>query len=552
MPSSVVNTAPMPAANVFLTSSGTRPRARCADRLGQVAERRRRRRRRVGARALARRRVGSSPAPGSGGSLASGLGRLGRHADRRLRAIMPADAPGGAGGVRLPSRLESTPPPASTGDRRSRAAAPPAGPHLALRCKAYWVTFLRHRQLPVGCGCRRASAPRRGSMRLLRAQAPAQRAPHRAHDHRAAGPVHQGRPAHQHHDQLPARGVPRASSRGCRTRCRRARTTTSRRASARSSAAARRTSCSRSFERAADRVGVDRPGPRRAACTTAARSRSRCSTPTSRRSCAATCARCAASSASSSWFVPYQGLDERLPRDPRDACWPSSTSAPRPTTSTRIARELRGPHRRRVPAVVARAVDRARADHALRERAARSPTWPRVKRARHRSRRSSRARSSRSTASRSSPTASITPIRTPETCSCAPRRRASRRRSCSSTSARSPRSRRRCAQGIVELHPGRADARHARASCSAMKQMGFVARGADEQRVRAGDRVLPRALPGEHLARLAQPQGHQVRPAEGPREPRRPAPHGHLAARAVGELPRPEGDRSSSSARCSC
>ena len=50
----------------------------------------------------------------------------------------------------------------------------------------------------------------------------------------------------------------------------------------------------------ADRVGVDRPGPPRAPARRHARSRSRCSTPTSRRSCGAISTRCAASSASSS------------------------------------------------------------------------------------------------------------------------------------------------------------------------------------------------------------------------------------------------------------
>ena len=121
------------------------------------------------------------------------------------------------------------------------------------------------------------------------------------------------------------------------------------------------------FERAADRVGVDRPGPHRAPARTARRSRSRSSTPTSRRSCAAICSRCAGSSGSSSWFVPYQGLDE-LYREIRAIVLEELDYRAEADNAERIAANFEGRTDVALPARRRRAVDRARARHALRGR----------------------------------------------------------------------------------------------------------------------------------------------------------------------------------------
>ena len=152
------------------------------------------------------------------------------------------------------------------------------------------------------------------------------------HDRATAGPVHQGRSAHQHHDQLPARGVSRASSRGCRTRCRRAPTPTSSGACARSSASAPRELFAEFDERRS-------PRRRSARCTaralpTGERWRSRCSTPTSRRSSRIDLRALRRIFGVIAWFVPYHG--PRAASTARSARWccRSSTSAARPTTSS--------------------------------------------------------------------------------------------------------------------------------------------------------------------------------------------------------------------------
>ena len=84
---------------------------------------------------------------------------------------------------------------------------------------------------------------------------------------RAPGPVHQGRPAHQHHGQLPARGLPPRAGGPAGPGARRGPTRTSRRACARSSAAAAPSEVFAEFARRADRLGVDRPGAPWPACT---------------------------------------------------------------------------------------------------------------------------------------------------------------------------------------------------------------------------------------------------------------------------------------------
>jgi hypothetical protein len=90
--------------------------------------------------------------------------------------------------------------------------------------------------------------------------------------------------------------------------------------------------------------------------------------------------------------------------------------------------------------------------------------------------------------------------------------------------------------GIIELVQGGLT-RDTRRIVRAMRQMGFVARGADDRVFEQGHRVLPRSLQREHLARHPEPEGPEARsredPREEPREPGRPAQDGHLAARAV-------------------
>ncbi len=73
------------------------------------------------------------------------------------------------------------------------------------------------------------------------------------------------------------------------------------------------------------------------------------------------------------WFIPYQGLEE-LYREIRAIVMEELDYRAEADNAARIARELRGPDRRRVPARRRRAVDRARAGHPLRDRRARSPT----------------------------------------------------------------------------------------------------------------------------------------------------------------------------------
>jgi ubiquinone biosynthesis protein len=98
-------------------------------------------------------------------------------------------------------------------------------------------------------------------------------------------------------------------------------------------------------------------------------------------------------------------------------------------------------------------------------------------------------------------------------------------------------------QGIIELVQGGSPATPADRPRDAADGL----RRARRRRpgLRAGHRVLPRPLQREHLARHAQPEGSEARSREDlreePREPGRPAQDGHLAARAVRELPRAQG-----------
>ena len=82
------------------------------------------------------------------------------------------------------------------GVRVARSQPPPAAQHPRVLDDVIVIAsylWLRLGALSLGSG--RARAARREL---------SQRAPHRAHDQRPAGPVHQGRAADQHHDELPA------------------------------------------------------------------------------------------------------------------------------------------------------------------------------------------------------------------------------------------------------------------------------------------------------------------------------------------------------------
>ncbi|NJM91251.1 MAG: AarF/ABC1/UbiB kinase family protein [Myxococcales bacterium] len=143
-----------------------------------------------------------------------------------------------------------------------------------------------------------------------------------------------------------------------------------------------------------------------------------------------------------SWFVPYHGLDE-VYREIRVLVLAELDYRAEADNGRKIGSNFEGRSDVRFPIVVAAlSTSRVLTTHfetgckisdiaSLRKQGSIAPRW--------------RDRSWRSTASRSSPTASITPIRTPAICWCRPTP-AARRRSSSSISARSPRSRPRCAR----------------------------------------------------------------------------------------------------------
>ena len=197
-----------------------------------------------------------------------------------------------------------------------------------------------------------AAVPRAVSLRRVdRAQAardpPAQRAPDRAHDHRAAGPVHQGRSVDLDHDELLARGVPQASSRVSKMPCRRGRTPTSRRGSARSSAR-RPTSCSRASS-------AGRSHRRRSvrftsrACTTAAKVAVKVQYPDIDEIVKPRSQHAAPDLPDRRVVHPVSGPRGSVSRDPRDR--DGGARLPRRGRERRADRgELRGPHRCRVPA----------------------------------------------------------------------------------------------------------------------------------------------------------------------------------------------------------
>ena len=99
--------------------------------------------------------------------------------------------------------------------------------------------------------------------RLTRGQAPQERPPHRGRDPPAARPVHQGRPAHQHHGELPARRVPRGAAAAAGSGAA-APVPRHRGAPARGVRRPRPDRAVRGVLARAGGVGVDRPGPPRA------------------------------------------------------------------------------------------------------------------------------------------------------------------------------------------------------------------------------------------------------------------------------------------------
>ena len=180
------------------------------------------------------------------------------------------------------------------------------------------------------------------------------------------------------------------------------------------------------------------------------------------------------------WFIPYQGLDE-LYREIRAIVMEELDYHAEADNADAHRGELRRPHRRRVPARRRASCRPQRVLVTHFESACKITDIARRASSSGSTAVSSRARSSRSTASRSSSTASITPIRTPGTCWSA------RAETGGAADDRVPRLRRgrrdparTCAQGIVELIQG-ALTRDTPRIVGAMKQMGFVARGANEQ-----------------------------------------------------------------------
>ena len=193
-------------------------------------------------------------------------------------------------------------------DAKQRAPAP-----LRTRSvRAYWTTF-RVIGSYLWIRLARGFAPTRGSSKL-RQRNPATRAAS-SDDHRAPGPVHQGRPAHLDHGELPPRGVPReleGLQDGAAAAVRRDR------GAHPGGARQALDELFRRFERA-HREGIDRPGPRRAA---ARRQQGRGEGP-----------------------APRHRRD-RPPRSPHDP--PDLTDRPvvRPVAGPRrLYREIRGSHR---------------------------------------------------------------------------------------------------------------------------------------------------------------------------------------------------------------
>ena len=215
----------------------------------------------------------------------------------------------------------------------------------------------------------------------------------------------------------------------------------------------------------------------------------------------------------------------------------------------RIAAQFTERARRRLSQGAARAVDGAHPhDRVDRRRQGLRP------RAAQRARRRSRAAGARGgappTASRSSPTASITPIRTRGTSWCASR--ATGEVSIvfidfGAVAEVSPKMRR----GIVDLIQA-GIARDTPRVVQAMKEMGFIARGADSGDLRQGHRLLAPEVPGGDPARALLAQGREVRSAAS-RSRTWPICGAWTCRSAIWPItstcPR---SGSSSSARCSC
>ena len=254
----------------------------------------------------------------------------------------------------------------------------------------------------------------------------------------------------------------------------------------------------RRVRRAADRLGVDRPGAPRARCTTGEKVAVKVQYPDIEEIVAHRSARAAPHLRRHLLVRPVPGPRAALSRDPRHGA--AGARLPRRGRQRRAHRgDVHRSHRRRLSQGAARAVDGAHPDdrvdrrrQGLRSRAA--------QRARRRSQHSSRARSCRPTASRSSPTASITPIRTPGTCSCAsaPSGRAVDR------VHRLRRGRRGLAEDASRhrrADPGRHRARHA------ARRAGDEGDGLHRARRRPGDlrqghRLLAPEVPGGDPARV--------------------------------------------------
>ena len=261
----------------------------------------------------------------------------------------------------------------------------------------------------------------------------------------AAGPVHQGRAAHQHHDELPARGVPRGA-RGA--------------AGPGAAAAVPR-------HRGAPARGVRRPRPTELFAEFApepiasasigqvhlARLHSgeevavKVQYPDIEEIVRIDLRALRRIFGVLRWFMPDQGLDT-IYREIRAMVLAELDFRARRARSRRSRPTSRARKRRRPLPARGRASSRRRACSPRSGwRGSRSRDLDRLDSLKI-DRGRLRAPASRSTASRSSSTASITPIRTPGTCWCAAGRAGrARRRSCSSTSARSPRSARGCGGG---------------------------------------------------------------------------------------------------------
>ena len=168
----------------------------------------------------------------------------------------------------------------------------------------------------VGAGAVAPLSQRRVLSARHARQASAERAPHRGGDRPAARPVHQGRPAHQHHGQLPARrlsrGAARAAGSGPAAALRRHRGAPAR--------GVRRPRAHRGLRRVLDhagRVGVDRPGPHRAPADRRAR-RGQGAVPRHRGDRPHRPARAEAHLRPAALVHARLRLRHDLPRDPRD------------------------------------------------------------------------------------------------------------------------------------------------------------------------------------------------------------------------------------------